>query len=200
MNFIKEFTELVFIEDAPKPADIIFIPGSGYGQIALDAAKLYHQGLAPYILVSGKYSKLIDHFDGVKDGVCSEFNGTTEAEYLKYVLMSSDVPEDTIIVDNDATFTYENAICSRKITDALGLSIQRAIICCQAFHARRCRLYYEILYPETEFLMCPTVTQGISRDNWFESKEKIDIVLGEIERWGGQFHEIMYEHIKKSDL
>ena len=195
MNFIKEFTDLVFIEDAPKQADIIFIPGSGYGSIALDAAHLYHQGFAPYILVSGKYSKLIGHFDGVKDGVCPEFNGATEAEYLKHVLISAGVPEAAVLVDNEATFTYENAIYSRQITDSLGISIRQAIICCQAFHTRRCRLYYEILYPETTFLMCPTVTQEISKDNWFETKEKIDIVLGEIKRWGSQFHEIMYEQM-----
>ena len=83
------------------------------------------------------------------------------------------------------------------MTDAAGLAIRRAILCPQACHARRALLYYKILYPETEFFVCPTVTRGISRDNWFLDGEKIDVVLGELERCGSQFHEILREYAEK---
>ena len=58
-------------------------------------------------------------------------------------------------------------------------------------------LYYKILYPETEFFVCPTVTRGISRKNWFREEKKIDEVLGELEKCGSQFHQILRDYGKQ---
>ena len=55
-------------------------------------------------------------------------------------------------------------------------------------------MYYQEQFPRTEFLVCPVVTRNISRDNWHRTDEGIDTVLGELERCGGQFHEIMRTH------
>ena len=198
MHFIDELTDLVFLEDTPETSDIIFIPGGSYGAIARTAAGLYKAGYAPRLLPSGKYSKLRGYFPGPADAV-APISGVqqdayrTEWEFLKSVLLWEGVPESAILKEDQATYTYENAIFSRQVTDAMGLQIKKAIICCQAYHARRCRLYYEILYPDTRFYICPTVTQGISRENWYKDPKKIDTVLGEIERWGGQFHDILRE-------
>ena len=57
-KFLNQITEFIFVEDKAEKSDMIFIPGSGFPQLAEEAAKLYHQGLAPYILPSGKYSIL----------------------------------------------------------------------------------------------------------------------------------------------
>ncbi len=101
------------------------------------------------------------------------------------------VPDAAILREERATFTWENAIYSRKLTDELGIKVRRAIVCCQAYHARRCRMYYAQQFPETELLICPAVTRGIDRESWYRDPEKIDAVLGEVERCGSQFHEIM---------
>ena len=101
---------------------------------------------------------------------------------------------DAIIKECEATYTYQNAINTRKLLDERGIEVKRALLCCQAYHARRSKLYYQILFPDTEILVVPTITKGITRDNWFKSREKSDIVLGEIERCGSQFHEIVAEY------
>ena len=64
-------------------------------------------------------------------------------------------------------------------------------------HARRALLYYQLLFPETEFLVCPAKESKITRDNWYLSEEGIETVLGEVERCGSQFHEIL-RHVKDS--
>jgi len=192
----QDMTNFIFIEDIPEVSDIIFIPGSGYGALSLTAASLWHQHMAPLILPSGKHSILEKCFAGSMDGimpVSGPDSFDTEYDYHKALLLSSGVPSSAILTENQASYTYENAIYSRQVTDRLGLHIKKAIICCQAFHARRCRLYYEILYPETQFFICPTVTQNISRDNWYLDDAKIDRVLDEIERCGSQFHQILRE-------
>lgn len=196
MNFIDELTDLIFLKDQPEKADILFIPGGSYGVLALTAADLYHRGFAPLILPSGKYGKLTSGFSGSKDEppLFPERSYQTEWAFLNDVLLSQGVPQTAILKEDQATYTYENAIYSRKVTDSLGLNISKAIICCQAYHARRCRIYYEILYPNTQFIICPTNTQDITRENWYKDGKKIDLVLGEISRLGNQFHDIVREY------
>lgn len=181
-RFFQCITDFIFVEHRLRPSDIIFVPGGNYPEAACRAADLYRQGLAPLILPSGKYSILQGYFPGTFQ---------TEWEYLHAVLQERGVPEKAILREDHATYTYENAICSRRLTDALGLEIRRAILCCQAFHARRCLMYYQEQFPQTEILVSPVATRGISRENWFLEEEKIDTVLGEVERCGAQFHEIM---------
>lgn len=188
MKFINDITDFIFVEHKPEKADIIFIPGGDQGAIAVKAAKLYREGYAPWILPSGRFSKPVGH--------CTIPGYETEWEFLRDILIGQGVPDAVVLEERQATYTYENAIYSRKVTDALGLKVERAILCPQACHARRALLYYEILYPDTEFVVCPAVTRGISRDNWFLEDEKIDVVLGELERCGSQFHEILREYGK----
>ena len=189
MKWIDDITEFIFVEQKPEKADIIFIPGGDQGSIAVTAARLFLEGYAPRILPSGRFSK--------PAGECRIPGCRTEWEYLKAILIREGVPEEAILKEDQATFTYENAIYSRQVTDRMGLEIKKAILCPQASHARRALSYYEILYPHTEFIVCPTVTRGISRENWFLDPEKIDVVLGELERCGSQFHLILKDWGKK---
>lgn len=185
-NFVQDMTDFIFVEDAPEKADIIFVPGGDQGALAVTAARLYREGYAPRVLPSGRFSK--------PTGFCQIPGYETEWAFLRDILLREGVPGEAILEEQEATYTYENAIFSRRVTDALGLRIRRAILCPQAHHARRALLYYKILYPDTTFLVCPTVTRGITRENWYRDPEKIDIVLGELERCGSQFHAILREY------
>lgn len=188
MPFYDSITEFIFVEQEPEKADIIFVPGGNYPDAAMQAARLYRDGLAPYVLPSGRYSIVKGKFV-LPEAVEAPYE--TEWEYLKDILTNSGVPEAAVLKEDQATYTYENAIYSRKVTDALGIPVRKAIISCQAFHARRCLLYYQEQFPATQFLVCPVVTQGVSRENWYRTEHGIKTVLGEVERCGTQFHEIM---------
>lgn len=192
-RFWNQFTEYIFVENEPQKSDIIFVPGNRFPQMAEQAAALWKKNLAPLILVSGCHALLQDDFHGVTD-ITGKYQGTfdTEADYLRHILLEQGVPEKAILSDWKATYTYENAIFSREITDQQNLTINQAILCCNSYHARRCLLYYQLLYPETNFLVVPSDT-GINRTNWMDTEKGIDTVLGEIERCGGQFHKIMRE-------
>lgn len=204
MAFYDAITEFIFIEDKPQKSDIIFIPGSDYGCLAAHAADLYKEGLAPYVMPSGKYSILTDGFSLPSDS--SEYLGSeanlasirTECDYLSAVLLHNGVPVSAVLPEPEAAYTYENAIFSKRLLDKMGIPIHTAILSCQAYHARRCLLYYQLLFPDVEFFVSPVVTQQISRDNWFLNPVKIDKVLGEIERCGSQFHDILKETLPNS--
>lgn len=64
MKFLRDITEFIFLEDLPKKADIIIVPGNTWPQPARRAAALYQAGMAPYIVVSGRYSKGRSAFEG----------------------------------------------------------------------------------------------------------------------------------------
>ena len=185
-KFLQDITNIIFLEDEPQKADVIFLPGSEEGDLARTAAKLYHQGYAPLIVPSGKYAKWTG------ETMVREFE--TESDHFANILMKEGVPEYAILKEREATYTYQNAINTRKLLDEKGIEVKRALLCCQAFHARRSKMYYQILFPETEILVCPTVTKDIRRDNWFKNREKSDRVLGEMERLGSQFHEIVAQY------
>ena len=185
-KFLEEMTNFIFLEDEPQKSDVIFVPGSEEGALAKTAARLYLNGYAPLIVPSGKYAKWTGH------SIVDQFE--TESDYFAYLMMEEGVPEEAILKEREATYTYQKAINTRKLLDERKIEVKRAILCCQAYHARRSKLYYQILFPDTEILVCPTVTKGITRDNWFKSRETADIVLGEIERCGSQFHEIVAEY------
>lgn len=193
-KFLNQITEFIFVEDNPEKSDVIFIPGSGFPQLAEEAAKLYHQGIAPYILPSGRYSILNGKFAGVqekKELYDGEYE--TEWEFLKEVLKKNQVSEERILREDKATYTYENAIYSRKVTDCLGMEIKRAILCCKPYHARRSLLYYQLLYPETQFFVCPIQDSDVKRENWYLTEKGIRLVFGEVQRIGEQFVDITRE-------
>ena len=54
-KFLAQMEEFIFAEKKPEKADIIFVPGNGYPQMAEKAAQLYRQGLAAFVLPSGRY-------------------------------------------------------------------------------------------------------------------------------------------------
>ena len=192
-KFLSNFTDFIFLEDEPQEADIIFVPGNGFPQMAERAAVLWKEGYAPRVLPSGRYSVLTGKFAGVQAEI-QKYSGEyeTEWDFLYDVLIKNGVDGQAVLKENQATYTYQNAIYSRKVTDAAGIEVKKAIICCKAQHARRCRMYYQLLYPETDFMICPSDV-GINRTNWFLSEEGIEEVLGEVERCGKQFHKIVRE-------
>lgn len=196
-RFLKNYTDYLFLEDQPEAADIIFVPGNGYPQMAEHAAKLWKAGYAPLILPSGRYSVMTGKFTGVRaEKERYDRNYETEWEFLRDVLLKNGVKEEAILKEDQATYTYQNAIFSRKVTDDRKIQVKKALICCKAQHARRCQLYYQLLYPETEFLICPSDV-GVNRENWYQTERGRREVLGEMERCASQFHQIFEELAKE---
>jgi len=194
LKWIEDITSFIFLEDQPQKADVIFIPGNGHAEPSELAARLYGEGYAPYVLPSGRYAIGSSGFVGQKSG-SRRYEGEFETEwaYMRRILMENGVPEHAILREDEATYTYQNAINSRRRTDEQGITVRRAILCCMPVHARRARMYYETLFPDAEIFVCPVKDADITRENWMHEPAGIDRVLGEMERCGGQFHDILKE-------
>lgn len=191
-KFLNQITDFIFVEIPAEPSDLIFVPGNGYPQMAEEAARLWKAGMAPYVLPSGRYSIQSGKFMGVSEKK-EQYDGDYDTEwmFLREVLIRNGVKEACILKEDRASYTYENAIYSRRLTDEIGLEVKKGILCCKNYHARRCLLYYQLLFPRTEFSVVPSETEGIGRHNWHRTQEGVEKVLGELERCGSQFHQIV---------
>ncbi len=197
MKTITDITNFIFLENNLEKADIIFIPGGSYAELAEKASELWKNNYAQLILPSGKYSPKRGCFPkpSSKAEIYNDMY-TTEWDFLNDVLIKNGVDKSAILREDNAEYTYQNAFKSREVTDKLDLHINRAIICCKSFHARRCFMYYQWAYPESELIICPSEIQGISKDNWFNSENGIDKVMGELMRSGSQFKDYIMELTK----
>ena len=203
-GFVRAVSDFVFVEDAPAASDVILIPGNSSPVHALRAAELYHQGMARYLLPSGRYTKVVGLFAGVDPAWREKYPGDYETEwaYLRAVLVDAGVPDAAILREDQATYTWENAQLSRKVTDAMGLTVRRAILCCRSYHARRALLYYQAAFPETEIRVCAASVPGFNREDWYLTAEGRAMILGEVRRLGDQVNEVfamMLEQIPLRD-
>lgn len=199
--FVQAVTDFIYVEDAPQQADVIFVPGARHGEHAVRAAELFCAGYAPYVLPSGGFSRVRGRFVGIAEDWREMYPGQYESEwaFLKDVLVHSGVPEQAILREDRATYTWENAQLSREVLREHGIAARRAIICCRSFHARRALLYYQAAMPETEFLVCPVQVPGTARNDWFRTQEGCDRVLGEVARLGSQVNEVFAMMLKQKD-
>lgn len=205
-RLIKDISDFVFTEDKIEKADIIFIPGGSYPELAEEAARMWKEGLAPIIMPSGGVSIKTGKFNGAKSKRhLYDLDYKTEFDFLKDVLIKNGVDEEAILRENKASFTKQNATYSMEVVKNENLVIKKAIICCKAFHARRCLMSYQFVFPETKFYMRAVSilknNNKISKNTWIESQEGIDLVLGEIERYSTQFRKEFYNKLTdKRDL
>ena len=130
-NWIRDLTDFIFISDEPAPADVIFIPGNAHAEPSERAAALYREGLAPFLLPSGRYAAAAAGFAGQASGA-RRYDGLYESEwaFMRAVLLQNGVPDEAILREDRARFTYQNAIASRACTQEAGLTIRRALLCC----------------------------------------------------------------------
>lgn len=187
---IRDISEFIFMQDAPQKSDIILIPGTSQSVITEKAAELYCSGYAEYVLPSGLYSGKRGQFAAEKiDDPRYAGEYATDFEYCKHVLLENGVPEKAILREDRSTNTGENAEFSARVLRELGIKAKKAILCCQAFHARRAFMSYAKFFPDTELLVVPTETQGIRKEDWFLHEKSYRRVMSEVYKCGMYFLE-----------
>lgn len=195
MNYLDAVTDFIFAENEPEPSDIIFIPGNSSPLPSEHAARLYREGLAPLLLPSGRYSVVTGNFPGPsRNHAFYPGPYQTEWAFMKSVLTKNGVPEEAILKEAMAQYTYQNALNSRDVLLKEQIDIKRAILCCKPYHARRCLMYYSMVFPDVTFFVSPAPGSSINRDNWQQSEKGLTLVLGELERCGKQFIYMLCQH------
>ncbi len=169
-------TNFIFVEHKPSKADVILIPGGSRPQLIEKAVELYKEGYASHILPSGGANPKLTEYK-------------TEWEYLQNIALSLGVPENTILKEDQAKHTFDNANLSWQVLQNSNLKTNKVIFVCKTHHARRALLTYQTAFPTNiEFVVCPIVDErDVRKDNWFLDQDKIDIIMKEVEKIGQYF-------------
>ncbi|MBP3301023.1 MAG: YdcF family protein [Clostridia bacterium] len=130
-----------------------FVDDGGFGQVALilggnprvlmdrakAAAALFFAGRVEYLMPTGGVE-----WDSDK-GRC------TEAEYLKACLLELGVPQEVILLENEARTTHENMVCSTLLMmRVLKIkNVRRVYVVTSPSHLRRSLEYARIYLPRT---------------------------------------------------
>jgi len=175
-------TKFIFVDNDITASDIILVPGGSHPQLAEKATKLYKQGMANYILFSGRANPHIPEF-------------SSEAEYLKSIAISLGVPVEHIICEDKSAHTFDNARFSLSTLMQMNIEAKKIILVCKAFQSRRVLLTYQHLFPKNTSFLVASITdkRGLNKYNWISKQEYVDRVMGEVEKIGKYFKDKIIE-------
>ncbi|HEX2985990.1 MAG TPA: YdcF family protein [Caproiciproducens sp.] len=187
-DIIKDIGNFIFVEDKIEKSDAIMVVGGSHPELGEKAAELWKQHYAPVILISGGVSIKTGKFPGPKSKA-EIYNKPYKTEYDFFidVLSKNGVPQSVIYGENKSSYTKENALFARKVSEENSLNIRKAILICKAFHARRSLMFYQMAFPDVIFLVSPVSGFDITKDNWYKTDYGIQRVMGELSRCGNQF-------------
>ena len=137
---------------------------------ALAAAELYRAGRVPYIIPSG----------GVKWDIDGEM--ISESHFMKRILMENGVPEEAIILENQATTTVENMIFGtlqiyRKLKFK---NAPHVIIVTSEAHMKRSMALANAIMPRALTFSAYPAFHNAPTDEWFESEANLKALDTEV--------------------
>lgn len=168
--------ELVFLQDKPQKSDIILIPGSEETQLIYKAIKLYNDGFAPLILISGGANQIIPKY-------------SSEAEYFAKICSEQNISQNSIICETKAKNTFENAHMSYELIKEKNINIESVLLVVKEYHSRRALLTYKRYFSPNINFSVATVPgiQDITKRNWYLDRKKANIVMNEVVKIGQYF-------------
>lgn len=122
---------------------------NGAGDRVLYASRLYHQGVAPRLLLSGSYIAWLSN------------TSSSPAEEMGVILEMLGVPEEALWLEAESRNTYENAVNSAKILNRQGIS--RIVLVTSAAHMPRAVGLFE--KQGVEVIPAPT-DYTVTQDSW----------------------------------
>ena len=137
---------------------------------ALAAAELYRSGRVSRIVPSG----------GVKWDIEGEM--ISESHYMKRILMENGVPEEAIILENQAATTKENMICGTlQINRKLHFEkVDHVIIVTSNWHVKRSLALAKAFMPRKITLSAYPAFPAVSAEEWLASEANLKALDTEI--------------------
>jgi len=168
--FLKKIGEYMLVETPLARADACLLFGGEHADdLAKHAAKLYHRGYFGLVVVSG----------GVKTS-----KGFLEAHQMRDVLVANGVPQDIILVEDQATNSGENVKNSMALLDKTkGLENISSVIGIGQIHgSRRFLMTLERHWHAVTKMFTAPNYYPVSREDWHKDAEFRRCVLREFEK------------------
>jgi uncharacterized SAM-binding protein YcdF (DUF218 family)/glycosyltransferase involved in cell wall biosynthesis len=158
------------IVEAPQPADAVVVFAGGVGESGRagggvqerisKAVSLYHEGVAPRLIISSGFVFTL-----------------REAESMKAIAIANGVPAEAILLEEAATDTYENVAFTNRILEQHGM--RRIALVSSPYHMRRALLTWRKVAPQVEVVATPPESSQFYAHGRGASVEQIRSLLQE---------------------
>lgn len=187
------------LDTKPKKSECIIGLGSILTLIPKRSAELYKEGLGEYMIFSGNCGK----------GTVGVLN-ITEAERFKNIAVEEGVPEDKIIMEPDATTTYENYKFIKKVLEEKNLNPNSFLILGKPYQERRALAIAEVEFPNKEFTVAgfnmslEEYIDFAEKDELMKVEDVVNEMVGEVgiisiaPRYGLQSYQEIPEEVMES--
>lgn len=186
LNLLARF--LAAPSELPPKADLIIVLGSALPVNATYGAQLFHEGRAPFVLISGGigHSTPLLWANLEEDGI--EGEDRAEADIFHDLMVGRyQVPAEKILVESISTNCGSNAVQSKLLLDKTGLEPDSMILIQDPTMQRRTNASFQKSFPEARLFdappFIPTVTpSGLENEGWSFDRF-LELVLGEFPRF-----------------
>lgn len=156
----------------PRPCDLILVLGSNDTRVAEHGARLFLQGLAPYILFSGNVGRLTRHL----------FH-RPEAEMFADIARRMGVPDSAMLIEPRSTNTGENIVFSRELLAARGLDPASFIVVQKPYMERRAYATFMKQWPGKNIVMASPPLSWDDYPNELLPREVVlPLLVGDVQR------------------
>jgi uncharacterized SAM-binding protein YcdF (DUF218 family) len=153
-------------------ADAIIAMGSMDIRVAKRAAELWHQGVAPMVVVAGGLGRLTGNDTSV-----------SEAHIFARVLRAEEVPERAVFIEDKSTNSAENLTLSVRLLREHGVAVTNIVAVTQPYMERRAYATSMKLFPTMKIQMAsPTISYEQYPIEKLPKELMINIIVGEIYR------------------
>ncbi|MDL4774514.1 YdcF family protein [Spirillospora sp. NBC_01491] len=151
-------------------ADVILALGCHDTRVAVHAARLWHEGRAPLLVVSGGHGKITSAW------------AETEALAFARVARGHGVPEEALLLEETAANTGENITATRALLDARGVAVGRGILVAKPYMTRRALATARRQWPGVEWL---AAAPELGYDSYLGGEDErrfIELMVGDLQR------------------
>ena len=147
MQLVGPVWDYLAVAEPPARADVIFVFGSQALAVPAHAAGLYRAGLAPVVLVSGRYGRMT-----------REVFDQPEALVFRDRLLREGVPPGAIVTETEAGNTLENVRYGLAALGRQGIAVGSALLVAKPFVMRRCAATFARQASRVRVRCCPPET------------------------------------------
>jgi uncharacterized SAM-binding protein YcdF (DUF218 family) len=166
----KTIWNYMFMHHELKPVEVIMVLGTNDTRVAEYAADLYKQNLAPYIVCSGGFGRVVTF-------------SKPEAEVFRDILIAKGVPESVILVENKSTNTGENILFSMALLKEKGFDFKSLILAQRPFMERRMFATFKKHFPDIDcFVTSPPVSFEEYESDPVSKNLFINEMVGDLQR------------------
>jgi uncharacterized SAM-binding protein YcdF (DUF218 family) len=163
------------MHQTPQKSDAIFVLCSFDLRVAHRAVELYKQGYGAYIIFSGNGAGRLT----------AKIFEKTEAETFADIARQAGVPEDHIIIENEATNSGENIQFTHTLLKERGIGVNSLLLVQKPYMERRAYATFRKQWPDPNTqitITSPQIDYEALPDGTIDKQYLIEAMVGDMQR------------------